>query len=553
MLNHLSICNYAIARQLELNFARGMTVITGETGAGKSITLDALGLTLGDRSDSNAVGVYGDRAEIHAGFDIEDNAEAAKWLQERDLAHHHELLLRRVIFRDGRSRAYINGHPATLQDLRALGAHLVEIHGQHDHQSLLKRENQRKLLDAYARAQELSAGVAAKMRQYRKLEQQLHALNSQSAEQTARAQLLRYQVDELTLLALQAGELEELEQTQARLATAEEALASSHRAMELCCSDDNGASVSLHRAIKVLEQVAVSGRALESALQFLYNAQIQVEEAEASLKEHADSLEFDDQQLQEIEARLSQAYQIARKHRIQPGELPELAASLQAELAGIDGGDGARAALATELERTREQALQMAQELSTRRQSAATALSEAVNALLASLHMQHCTFQAALLPVDEPGPCGLEDVEFRICTNAGRKPLPLGRIASGGELSRIGLAIQVATTDSRKTPTMIFDEVDAGIGGGVAEVIGNQLRALGEHCQVICITHLAQVACKGHHHFVVTKRHATEHTSTTISNLDENEKVAEIARMLGGIAITEQTRAHAREMLTTQH
>ncbi len=553
MLTHLSISNYAIAKQLDLNFGRGMTVITGETGAGKSITLDALGLTLGDRSDSNSVGVHGDSAEIHAGFDIEDNAEITQWLQERDLAHNHELLLRRVIFRDGKSRAYINGRPATLQDLKMLGAHLVEIHGQHDHQSLLKRDNQRKLLDTFAKAQELSGGVAAKMRQYRKLEQQLRASTSQSMEQTARAQLLRYQVDELALLALAPGELAELEHTQVRLAQTEEALASNQRAMELCCGDDNGASISLHRAIKVLEQVAAPGQALNSALQLLYNARIQLEEAEVSLKEHADSLEFDDQQLQQIEARLSQAYQIARKHRVQPSDLPALTARLQAELASIDGGDDMRAALEVELKKTRAQALQMAQELTTHRRSAAAALSEAVNSLLSSLRMQHCRFQVALLPLEEPSHCGLEEIEFRISTDAGREPQPLGRIASGGELSRVGLAIQVATTDSRRTPTMIFDEVDAGIGGGVAEVVGNLLRELGKNCQVICITHLAQVACKGHHHFVVAKHHAPKQTSATINSLDENEKVAEIARMLGGIAITEQTRAHAREMLATQH
>ena len=553
MLTHLTISNYAIARQIDLNFDCGMTVLTGETGAGKSITLDALGLVLGDRADSKAVGEDGKRAEIHAGFDVSNNQDVMRWLAERDMLQSSELQLRRVIFADGKSRAYINGRPATLQDLKTLGANLVEIHGQHDHQSLLKHDTQRTLLDNYAGTGKLGAAVAAKSRICKQLQQRLNSLKNQSQEQSARVQLLRYQAEELEQLDLQPGELQALEQEQATLAQAEDAMTSCQEALQLSKNDDAGTSITLSRAIRILEQITHPGKSLEAALQLFASAQIQIEEAEHSIKEHIDGFEFDPRQLQEVEDRLSAIYHIARKHRLPPADIPALQGQLMLELENLGGDDEVLAELERDLGSNQEQLQCMARKLSDARQKAATTLSKAVNRLLKELCMLNCHFEIALTPLKQASSQGLEDIEFRVSTHSGQPPQALARIASGGELSRIGLAIQVATTDANHTPTLVFDEVDAGIGGGVAEVVGNLLRQLGESCQVFCITHLAQVACKGHQHFVVSKNNGKKTTKTRVSCLKEDDKVAEIARMLGGIAITEQTRAHAREMLTTRH
>jgi DNA repair protein RecN (Recombination protein N) len=565
MLTHLSISNYAIADRIDLEFDRGMSVITGETGAGKSITLDALGLALGDRADSKSVRKSADKAEIYAGFDLTGNPHARAWLQQRDLLQGDELLLRRVIFADGKSRAYINGAPATLQDMKTLGSSLIDIHGQHDHQSLLKRDTQRKLLDEYAGTGELCEAVGNLVRSSRQLHQQIDALKHQDQEQTARIQLLRYQVEELEQIELCEGYVEQLEAEQKALANAEGILAASHQALNLCSDDENSASETVSHACRLLQQMPQRSPALEDALQLLENAHIQLQEAEQSLRHHAENFEIDPLRLQEVEQQLSAIYQIARKHRIHATELVGLAAQLRAELETLDGGDEKIDQLEQELATLESELAQRAAALSRKRATAASALGKAVNKLLKDLCMQHCTFEVHLARLDEPGTCGMESPELRVSTNPDQQTQPLGKVASGGELSRIGLAIQVATTHTNHRPTLVFDEVDSGIGGGVAEVVGNLLRQLGEKCQVLCVTHLAQVACQGHHHFVVsktisstapkkaTKQARSKAVTTQVLRLQENDKVAEIARMLGGIAITEQTRAHAQEMLTTQH
>lgn len=553
MLTHLSIANYAIADQIDLDFDRGMSVITGETGAGKSITLDALGLALGDRADSKAVRRGAEKTEIYAGFEITNNPAARSWLEQRDALQGDELLLRRVIHADGKSRAYINGKPATLQDLKTLGGSLIDIHGQHDHQSLLKRDTQRKLLDRYAGTSELCEKLAAAVRTRRQLQQQIDELRNQDQEHTARIQLLRYQIEELEKLGSDGVDVGQLEAEQKTLANAESILASSHQALQLCGADDDGASQSISRACRLLQELPERSEALQEALQLLQSAHIQLEEAEQSLQHHVSKFEVDPLRLQEVEQSLSQIYQIARKHRIQACELPRFTEQLRTELDAMDGSDEKLENLDQQLAKLDAELRQQAGLLSHKRRAAAARLAKAVNKLLKDLCMQHCRFEVLLIPLEEVAACGMESPELRVSTNPDQDPQPLAKVASGGELSRIGLAIQVATTDTNDRPTLVFDEIDAGIGGGVAEVVGTLLRQLGEKCQVLCVTHLAQVACQGHHHFVVAKQARRKSVSTDVLRLQPDDKVAEIARMLGGIAITDQTRAHAREMLETRH
>lgn len=552
MLAHLSIANYAIADQIDLDFEPGMSVLTGETGAGKSITLDALGLALGDRADSKSVRAGSDKAEVHAGFDLSSNPAASDWLRERDLYQGEELLLRRVIKADGKSRAFINGKPATGQDLKSLGALLIDIHGQHEHQSLLKREHQRKLLDDYAGTSPLAGEVASLARECSRLQEHIEALRNQGQEQTARVQLLRYQVEELEQLELASDEIGRLEQEQKALASAEDVLAASHQALQLSGNDD-GAGTLVGQACRLLEQIPQRSEALQDALLLLEGAHIQLEECEQSLRLHIDNTEVNPLRLQEVEQRLSTLYQVARKHRVTPTELAGHTESLRQELEQLDGSDEKLEQLEAQLSTLQARLLEQARQLSTKRSKAAGKLGRAVNKLLADLCMEHCRFEVALEGLDEPTVYGLENPELRVSTNPGQPAQGLAKIASGGELSRLGLAIQVAATRSNHRPTLVFDEVDAGIGGGVAEVVGNLLRRLGQQCQVLCVTHLPQVACQGHHHFVVAKQVRRKRTQTEVVQLQADDKVAEIARMLGGIAITEQTRAHAREMLATRH
>jgi DNA repair protein RecN (Recombination protein N) len=553
MLTQLNISNYTITERIDLNFDRGMTVITGETGAGKSITLNGLGLALGDRADSKAVGPHADRAEIYAGFDISVNSAAQAWFDERDMPRSEELMLRRVIYADGKSRAYINGKPATLNDIKSLGTTLIDIHGQHDHQSLLKRDNQRLLLDAYANTEALARQVTDQVHQCRQLERTIDTLKNQDEAQTARLQLLRYQVEELEQVNPAPDELKQLEHEQRALATASDNLTASHQALRLCRDDQHGASTILQQAAKALEQLAEHDGGLTEVWQLLDSARIQVEEAEQSLQAHIDAVEVNPARLEQVEKRLSSIYQIARKHRVQADELPALWRSLGDELANLDGGEEKITQLESQLETLAIKRDQLAAKLSQRRRKAATHLCDEVNQLLGQLSMPHCHFQIAQTPLAEIGPHGSEHIEFVSCNNPGQAAQPISKIASGGELSRIGLAIQVATSHTSGTPTLIFDEVDTGIGGGVAEIVGNLLSQLGQGCQVFCITHLAQVACKGDHHFVVAKQ-ASEHCILSeINQLKNEDKITEIARMLGGIAITEQTLAHAAEMLSIQH
>ena len=552
MLTGLSVQNYTIVEQLELELERGMTVITGETGAGKSIMLDALGLALGDRAEGSPVRHGAARADISARFDLAQLPQAAQWLAERELDDGSECILRRTLSAEGRSRAYINGQPATLADLKQLGELLVDIHSQHEHQSLLRRDTHRQLVDAFARAQPLAQQVAQLARQWQQQHQQLERLRQHQGEASARADLLGYQLEELRQLDLQPGEVEQLESEQKLLANGEEIARAGASVLALCRDSESGALLDgLARAVRSLENIPERSAQLQEALELLSNASVQVEEAARALQHHVDHFEADPVRLQEVEERLSTVYQLARKHRVPPAELHALAAGLASELDGLDASDERLAALQAELDTLAAHWRALATELSAARRQAGAELSRQVGEQLAELGMGSCRFELGqrALPADAPSVHGLEELEFLISTNPGQPLGSLARIASGGELSRISLAIQVVAAQVSAVPTLVFDEVDVGIGGRVAEVVGNLLRRLGERGQVLCVTHLPQVAAKGHHHLQVAKQADRDSTRTTLTPLATGERIEEIARMLGGLQITDHTRAHAREMV----
>ncbi|MBC9249418.1 DNA repair protein RecN [Pseudomonas alcaligenes] len=553
MLVHLSVHNYAIVEHLDLELQRGMSVITGETGAGKSIMLDALGLALGDRADSGVVRPGADKADILASFDLEDIAEARAWLAERDLDNDGPCILRRVITSEGRSRGYINGTPCPLGDLKALGELLIDIHSQHEHQSLLKPDTHRRLLDEYAGSQELARQVQLAAQRWRQTRQELQRLSSSGDEQRARHQLLSYQLEELENLALGDNELEQLEQEHKTLSNAEQLLGACRQVLELCSESDAGNVLSaLTASLNRLGAFSGQPGALSEASNLLASAQIQVEEAVGELNRFIDHFDADPQRQQLLEERLDTIYSLARKHRIQPTELGELQQRLLEELEGLNADDEAQERLGEELAAYQRHYNEKAAELSALRQQAAGRLAAAAQEEMQTLGMPGGRFSIELATgsSEEPQPHGLEQVEFLVSANPGQPLKSLAKVASGGELSRISLAIQVITAQTSRVPTLVFDEVDVGIGGPTAEVVGQLLRRLGERGQVLTVTHLPQVAAQGHNHLFVHKQRGSAETRTAVASLDIPQRVEEVARMLGGVDLTEESLQHARKMLT---
>ena len=552
MLTHLTIHNFTLVDHLELELKPGMTAITGETGAGKSILLDALGQTLGDRAEGERVRSGASKADISASFDIRQIDGARDWLASHDLLQEdspQECLLRRVIAADGKSKAYINGQPATLQQLRTLGEMLIDIHSQHEHQSLLVKDTHRRLVDEFAGQGELARQVRQAYREWHsRLEHYLH-LRDNAAEVSARLQLLRYQAKELEQLNLQAGELAKLEAEQRSLGNAEEILRGSQQLAAFCGDEEQGLSINLHRALHLLRNLPEKSAALRNAEELLTSAQIQVEEAQHEIERHIDQFTLDPERLAQVEERLSAIYDLARKHRLRAEELPEFMARLDAELEQLGGGDTKLDQLALQVEQAERSYRQLAEQLSAKRTKAGNSLAKQVNEQLKALAMDNAKLTVSLIPLDKPGANGLEEVEFLISTNPGQAPRALAKVASGGELSRISLAIQVVTAQTSAIPTLVFDEVDVGIGGATGEVVGRLLRQLGDKGQVLCVTHLAQVASQAHQHLQVIKTASKKSAESTLVELAGEAKVEEIARMLGGIKVTEQTLAHAREML----
>ncbi|MFK8018394.1 MAG: DNA repair protein RecN [Pseudomonadales bacterium] len=556
MLTQLTISNYTTVENLELDFRQGMTVITGETGAGKSVMLDCLALVVGGRADSKAVRNGANRADVHAMFDISKEPSAARWLKDRDLHDGDECLLRRVITSEGRSRAYINGQPVPVQDLKCLGSLLIDIHGQHEQQSLLKKDTHRQLLDSFANATKLSGEVASAYHGWQQAERKMTLLRSGVNEQHAHAQLLEYQLNELRDLQFQPGELGNLEQQQKRLSNGESILQDCNQSLALCETDEQNNLLSVCSQVQqLLAPHAEHCQGLGESLDLLASARIQIQEAAYNIQAQVDDLELDPEELQKVEQRLSSLYQIARKHRVNADELCELQERLQAECDSLQRSDEHLEELQAEADLQCHRYLKLAVELSQQRTPAARKLQTLVNQQLKRLNMSGCKFEVSLKPLsdEQRGGFGKESIEFLISTIPGQAAQPLAKVASGGELSRISLAIQVITASKSCIPTLVFDEVDVGIGGTVADVVGNLLRALSEHSQILCVTHLAQVAAKGHQHLGVRKLSNRKKVATELSVLMNDDKVNEIARMLGGMAITEQSRAHAKEMLGTTH
>ncbi len=565
MLTQLSIRHYAIVDHLEIDFRRGMSVITGETGAGKSIILAALGLTLGDRADKGVISSGATRADITAHFDTSDQPMAKAWLQDNELLAETEpqvCLLRRVVSDDGRSKAWVNGFPVTLQVLKTIGEMLIDIHSQHEHQSLLNRSTHLRLLDEYIGEHALTEEVRRVSREWKKNRERLEALSQQSEESSAQVQLIRYQIGELDELALEAGELESLEEEYRTLNSVDSSLATARQLLDLCSeSDEFTVQGALNQALALLQELSARTRALDPVAELLNTASIQIEEAVAELRHGIDHFEANPLRLEAINQRLADIQQIARKHRVKPEELAALHARLQEQLAAWEHSDEDLESLQRQDALLQKQYSLLAERLSTQRRKAATELAQQINQQIAELGMSSARLTVALLPAEShtPSAHGQESVEFLVSTNPGQEPRPLIRIASGGELSRISLAIQVITAQTSATPTLVFDEVDVGIGGSVARAVGRLLRQLGERGQVLCVTHQAQVASQGHQHLFVSKLLQTADgrtamVGTQIRELTREEKIREIARMLGGESdkqgLTPESLAHAEEMLS---
>jgi len=540
MLQHLSIRDVVLLDRLELELEPGLTVLTGETGAGKSIVIDALALALGER------------AEVTAAFALKPSSPAAKWLKTQELFDDGECLLRRVVEADKPSKAFINGRPVPVQQLRELGDLLVDIHGQHEHQSLLKREVQRDTLDAYAGLEDTAAHVAESYRALQTFAERLETLRQQSADREARLELLRFQVRELEALNLKAEEVPQLEEEHARLAHGAE-LVEGVQAVTQALYDDEEQSLSraLTRAMTRLETLSKHDPRLNDIHALLAEASIQIDEAASRLHQYLDGLELDPQRLEQVERRMSSVHELSRKHRMKPEELPALAQKLRTELDDIENYDANLGKLEDEVKSARAAYLKLAKELSKGRQQAAGKLGKAVTQHMQELGMPGGKFEVTLapLPEGELSANGLERVEFLVSANPGQPAKPLNKVASGGELSRISLALQVVLAGLGKIPTLIFDEVDVGVGGRVAEIVGLKLRALGQTRQALVITHLAQVAAQGDHHLQVSKAANKSATRVDIKALTDAERVNEIARMIGGVEISKQTLAHAKDML----
>jgi DNA repair protein RecN (Recombination protein N) len=551
MISSIHIRDFAIIDELSLELGAGMSALTGETGAGKSILVDALGLVLGDRADSAAVRAGAERAEISAGFELTDDTDARAWLAEQALDAGDECLLRRVVGSDGKSRAWINGTPTTLQNLKALGELLVDIHGQHAHQSLARREVQRLILDEFADHPQLMDATRETFQAWRELQARLDRAAGDDEARTARRDLLRFQTGELKALELADDEVERLDVEHRRLAHAGRLLEVAETAHQDLYADDRSIDSLLGQCHHLLEEVTRLDPALREPLDLVASAQIQVREAADSLRHYADRVELDPGRLAFVEQRLSDVHDLARKHRVAPEGLPKLARELLEELATLESDDEDLEALTRKAQAAEARYREAAAALSRSRHAAATKLGKQVSEAMQGLGMEGGKFQVGVDsdPQLRPAAHGLDRIDFLVTANPGQPLQPLARVASGGELSRISLAIQMIAARALPIPTLIFDEVDSGIGGAVAEVVGRQLRALGEHRQVLCVTHLPQVAAQAHHHLHVSKHKGKADTRTRIRVLDADSRVQEVARMLGGVELTDQTVAHAREMV----
>jgi DNA repair protein RecN (Recombination protein N) len=552
MLRNLTILDLAIVKNLQLDLTQGMSVLTGETGAGKSILLTAVTLALGERATPDYVRPNCTRAEVNLEFDLTALPSATEWLQENAFdEENHSCLIRRVINSDGRSKAYINNRPVTLQTLQRFTSQLVEIQGQHAHLKLLENDEQRRLLDNYAKNTTLLAEINSCYTNWQQAQHQLEQLKTKRLEDTQREAFLRYQFEELETLNLDQFDYNELSDTHRKLANLEQILSTGQEQIEVIYDQDKSIHARLKNSVKSISSLLQFAPELTSVTTLLTEAQIQIEEAVYELRHFLENQDADPNEFQEIEAQLAVLQALSRKHQVKPEELLARKQHLELELTHIsDSADHI-----TELEKLvahwQEIFIPLAEKLSAQRKSSALILQEHISKMMKELGMPNGEFIIEIhsQASNTPRFNGYDDVLFLISANVGLPPKPLSKVASGGELSRISLAIQVTTASDKTTPTLIFDEVDSGIGGGIAEIVGQKMRELSKNRQVLCVTHLPQVAAQAHQHLFVQKEHHTDMTASRVFLLSDEERITETARMLGGVDLTEKTVAHAKEML----
>lgn len=550
VLNQLSVQNVAIVENLQLDLYPGMTALTGETGAGKSIIIDALDLALGGRANAGLIRHGAERAEICAIFNVHAIPDAKAWLAEHELDNDDDVILRRVIKQDGRSRHFINGQACTQAQLRALGDMLLNIHGQHEHQSLLKNDKQRSIVDRYGQHEKVLQKVKHCYQQWADKQQRLQALIASPSEQHARLALLNYQVKELQKLAVTATEVTDCEQEHKQLAHADSLRDNVQTACNaLDVETDINATQLIHQAEAAIKRIVSLAPNLQTSVDLLASANIQIQEASAELNCYLNNIKVSPERLFTLEQRLNQIHDIARKHHVEPELLPTVQARLEQELQQLQNADQLQVQLQLDIIALETEYHTISAQLTKQRKKTAKNLNVLVTDSMQALGMIGGKFAINLQAHPDISAHGAEKIEFQVTANPGQPLQALNKVASGGEMSRISLALQMITAQKEDTPTLIFDEVDVGIGGGTAEVVGTLLRQLGEKAQVLCITHLAQVAAQAHQHLQVQKQTLNKQTHTTIIALEKQPRITEIARMLGGVTITEHTLKHAEEML----
>ena len=552
MLSLITVRNYAVIDEVEVEFQPGMSVLTGETGAGKSILVDALGLALGDRADAGAVRTGCREARISVLFECPQGHPALEWLAERGLDQDRTCVLRRIVSARGRSRAFINNQPATLQDLRSVGSRLVNIHGQGAHQALMHAQAQRGIVDHHGNHLEPASQVAAAFGAWRSCQEEYEAQRQRGADRASELELLRFQVRELENLDYQEGELDTLQEERSRLANVDRLSNSVESALSGLYERDHGSAQELiAQAQRELADARIMDPSLGDAADLLAEAEIQVQEAVRGLISYRVRLEPDPGRLDWVESRLAAIRSLALRHNVEEAELGAVLARLRVRIAAHGNAAETLEAARQRVRQGQDAYFRAAEELSAARLQSAASLSESVGAQMAVLGLPKGRFRADIRrkPQDRADATGLDRIEFQVSLNPGQEFGPLSRVASGGELSRISLALEVVAAGATSIPTLVFDEVDAGIGGGVAEIVGRRLAEIATHRQVLCVTHLAQVASQGGHHYRVLKQSGEQSTRTGVRSLRGDERVEELARMLGGVEITARTRAHAEEMI----
>ncbi len=553
MLTHIKISNLVTIQELNLEFQPGTTIITGETGAGKSILIDAIELALGERSTPEMIRQGQEKAEIALSFDITHCPEARAWLKNYELDNEHgECIIRRTINKDGRSRCFINSMPTTLQPLRTFSELLINIHGQHEHQALLKSHLQREMLDRYAGHTTLVDAVHTLAEEWQTLSREIYALQKLSDDREKRGEFLKFQLQELEALHLTPDEFQALDLEHKQLAHSDELLQNITKALQtLAENEEFNVLHALQQTLQSLETVQRVDPKISTWIEAIKNIIIQASDTEDELRRYLETAQLDPERLQYVEQRISVLFDLARKHKVAPNELFDHYQKLSQEFSELEKSDSRLSELQQKLEALEKHYHEVAHKLSQSRLKAAKKLADEITATIHELGLPHGEFHILFEMEDfsHPSPHGMENIIFEIKTNAGQELQPLAKIASGGELSRISLAIHLATAEQHTIPILIFDEVDVGIGGGIAEVVGKQIRKLGKTHQVFCVTHAPQVAAQGHHHLRVEKTTKKDITYTEIQPLSASEKVTELARMLGGMEITQKTLDHAREML----